>query len=173
VPHPVFVSVLRNAPHPQRQGLFVIRHPRPVDSQTINGVRVASAAEILLAAAKDLSLLDLVILGDSALHLRDCTVEELLAVAAQRRRGAPLLRTAIPLLDGRSESPWESVLRVLHVAAEVEVEPEKKLYDEWGNFVAPGRPVGGLELDASMSTTARCTATGRSTARTLHENGVS
>jgi hypothetical protein len=102
----------------------------------INGVRVASAAEILLAAAKDLSLLDLVILGDSALHLRDCTVEELLAVAAQRRRGAPLLRTAIPLLDGRSESPWESVLRVMHVAAEVEVEPQKKLYDEWGNFVA-------------------------------------
>lgn len=136
VPHPVFVSVLRNAPHPQRQGLFVIRHPRPVDSQMINGVRVASAAEILLAAAKDLSLMDLVILGDSALHLRDCTVEELLAVAAQRRRGAPLLRTAIPLLDGRSESPWESVLRVLHVAAEVEVEPQKKLYDEWGNFVA-------------------------------------
>jgi hypothetical protein len=78
----------------------------------------------------------LIILGYSALHLRDCTVEELLAVAAQRRHGAPLLRTAIPLLDGRSESPWESALRVLHVAAEVEVEPQKKLYDEWGNFVA-------------------------------------
>jgi hypothetical protein len=102
----------------------------------INGVRVASAAETLLAAARDLSLLDLVILGDSALHLRDCTVEELLTAAAQQRRGAPRLRGAIPLLDGRSESPWESVLRVLHVAAEVEVEPQKKIYDEWANFVA-------------------------------------
>jgi hypothetical protein len=40
------------------------------------------------------------------------------------------------LLDGRSESPWESVLRLLHVAADVEVEPQKKIYDEWGNFVA-------------------------------------
>ena len=40
------------------------------------------------------------------------------------------------MLDGRSESPWESVLRLLHVAADVEVEPQKKIYDEWGNFVA-------------------------------------
>jgi hypothetical protein len=136
VPHPLFVSVPRDAPHPQRHGLFVTRHPRPVDFQMINGVRVASAAETLLAAARDLSLLDLVILGDSALHLRDCTVEELLTAAAQQRRGAPRLRGAIPLLDGRSESPWESVLRVLHVAAEVEVEPQKKIYDEWANFVA-------------------------------------
>ncbi len=97
---------------------------------------MASAAEILLAAARDLGLLDLVILGDSALHLRDCTIEELWAAAAQRRRGAPRLRAAIPLLDGRSESPWESVLRMLHVAAEVEVEPQRKIYDEWGCFVA-------------------------------------
>jgi len=102
----------------------------------INGIRLASAAETLLAAARDLGLLDIVILGDAALHLRDCTIEELQAAAAQRRRGAPLLRSAVPLLDERSESPWESVLRVLHVAAEVEVEPQRKIYDEWGNFVA-------------------------------------
>jgi hypothetical protein len=58
------------------------------------------------------------------------------STAFQRRRGAPLLRAAIPLLDKRSESPWESVLRLLHVVADIEVEPQKKIYDEWGNFVA-------------------------------------
>ena len=51
----------------------------------INGIRLASAAETLLAAARDLGLLDIVILGDAALHLRDCTIEELQAAAAQRR----------------------------------------------------------------------------------------
>jgi hypothetical protein len=62
-------------------------------------------------------MLDLVILGDSALHTGDCTLEELAATAAQQRRGAPRLRAALPLLDERSESPWESVMRVLHRAA--------------------------------------------------------
>jgi hypothetical protein len=102
----------------------------------INGIRVASAAETLLAVARDLGVLDLVILGDSALHQGACTVEQLSTAAAERRRGAPRLRTVIPLLDGRSESPWESVLRLLHSAADVEVEPQKKIYDDLGRFVA-------------------------------------
>lgn len=135
-PHPVFVSVPCDAPHPQRRGLFVTRHRQSIASEMIDGIRLAPAAETLLAAARDLCLLDIVILGDAALHLRECTIEELRTAAAQRRRGAPLLRTAVPLLDERSESPWESVLRMLYVAAEVEVEPQKKIYDEWGNFVA-------------------------------------
>ena len=116
--------------------MFVTRHPRPVDSELIDGIRVASAAETLVAAARDLSVLDLVILGDSALHARACTKEELWTAAAQRRRGAPQLRATIPLFDGRSESPWESVLRMLHFAAEVKVEPQKKIFDDWGRFVA-------------------------------------
>jgi hypothetical protein len=63
-------------------------------------------------------------------------VDQLSTAAAERRRGAPRVRTVIPLLDGRSESPWESVLRLLHSAADVEVEPQKKIYDDWGRFVA-------------------------------------
>lgn len=70
-PHPVFVSVPCDAPHPQRRGLFVTRHRRPIASEMINGIRLASAAETLLAAARDLGLLDIVILGDAAFHLRD------------------------------------------------------------------------------------------------------
>ena len=136
VTHPVFVSVPSHDPHPQRRGLHVSRHPRPVPSEIIDGIHVASAAETLLAAARDLTLLELVVLGDAALHVGDCTIDQLSSTASQRRRGAPLLRAAIPLLDKRSESPWESVLRLLHVVADIEVEPQKKIYDEWGNFVA-------------------------------------
>jgi hypothetical protein len=102
----------------------------------INGIRAASAAETLLAAARHLSVLDLVILADSALHFGACSMDALCATAGQRRHGAPRLRAVIPLLDKRSESPWESVLRLLHVAAEVNVDPQKEIYDDWGRFVA-------------------------------------
>ena len=96
VSHPVFVSVPSDAPHPQRRGLNVTRHPRPVDFEIIDGIRVASAAETLLAVARDLGVLDLMIIGDSALHLGACTIDQLSMAAAGRRRGAPRLRTVLP-----------------------------------------------------------------------------
>jgi very-short-patch-repair endonuclease len=136
VEHPAFVAVPRSDAHPQRPGLLVTRHPRAIPAKEIDGLSVASAAETLLATARYLSVLDLVILGDSALRLKTCTVEELRKAATQRRRGAPLLRTVIPLLDGRSESPWESVLRVLHRTAGIDVEPQKEIYDDRGRFLA-------------------------------------
>jgi hypothetical protein len=107
VRHPVFASVPSHAPHPQRRGLLVTQHPEPIAFEIIDGIHVASAAETLLAAARDLTLLDLVVLGDAAIDFGDCTIDQLSSTASQRRRGAPLLRAAIPLLDKRSESPWE------------------------------------------------------------------
>jgi hypothetical protein len=136
VPHPVFVAVPIGDHYPERSGLLVCRHPRPAPSETVRGVKITTAPETLLAAARDLGLLDLVILGDSALRCGDCTLKELRATAAQRRRGAPRLRALLPLLDDRSESPWESVMRVLHLAAGIEVVPQKEIFDQWGRFVA-------------------------------------
>ena len=136
VPHPVFAAVPIGERYPERKGLLVCRHPRPVPSVTVNGFKITTGAETLLAAARDLGILDLVILGDSALRTGDCTVEELEATAAHQRRGAPRLRAVLPLLDDRSESPWESVMRVLHQAAGIRVEPQKEIFDQWGRFVA-------------------------------------
>jgi hypothetical protein len=81
-------------------------------------------------------VLDLVILGDSALRLRHCSLTDLKITACQRRRGAPLLRQVIPLLDERSESAWESIMRVLHQAAEIPVTPQQEIFDEEGRFIA-------------------------------------
>jgi very-short-patch-repair endonuclease len=136
IPHPVLAAVPVGERYPERRGLLICRHPQPVPAEAFGGLRITTGAQTLLAAARDLGLLDLVILGDSALHMGHCTLEELQLTAAQRRRGAPQLRTALPLLDKRSESPWESVMRVLHVAAGIEVEPQKKIYDSYGRFVA-------------------------------------
>jgi very-short-patch-repair endonuclease len=136
VPHPVFAAVPIGERYPERKGLLVCRHSRPVPSVAVNGFKITTGAETLLAAARDLGILDLVILGDSALRIGDCTLEELEATAGQQRRGAPRLRAVLPLLDDRSESPWESVMRVLHRAAGIHVEPQKEIFDQWGRFVA-------------------------------------
>jgi hypothetical protein len=92
----------------------------------------------MLAAARDLGVLDLVLMGDSALRLGHCTIDELAEAAARRRRGAPMLRRIIRMLDVRSESPLESVMRVLHRAADIPVEPQHEVFDHWGRFVARG-----------------------------------
>jgi hypothetical protein len=107
----------------------VYRRSEPIPYLTVAGLRVTTAAETLLAAARDLGLLDLVIMGDSALRSGHCTLEQLRVTAAKQRRGAPQLRALLPLLDDRSESPWESVMRVLHARADIEVEPQKVIYD--------------------------------------------
>ena len=133
---PVTVAVGERDRHPQRQGLQVVRlRDRPA-VRLLDGLPVATAAESVLAAARDLDVLDLVPLADSALHLGRCTLDELAVAARQHRRGAPRLRQVLPLLDGRSESAWESVLRLLHHVAEVEVEPQLRIEDDAGRFVA-------------------------------------
>jgi hypothetical protein len=103
-----------------------------------DGLPFTSPAETLLACARDVGLLDLVVLLDAALRLRTCELDEVIHLAAGRRRGAPMLRRALTLSDGRSESPWESLLRVLHVLCGVLVEPQFVLLDEHGGFVARG-----------------------------------
>ena len=135
-PAPVRIAVGEDERHPQRSGLVVTRLAEPPEIVLVSGLRVATAAETLLAVARDVGLLDLVALGDSALRRGECTLEELRAAAGRRRRGAPRLRTVIPLLDARSESPWESIMRVLFRAADLEVEPQRVIHDSGGRFVA-------------------------------------
>jgi hypothetical protein len=137
IPHPVFAA-LPLGDRRRRPGLFACRHPVPGPHHIIDGLRITTAAETLLACARDLGILDLVIMGDSALRLGHCTIADLQLIAGRHRRGAPLLRQAIPLLDARSESPWESVMRVLHRAAGITVAPQHEVYDERGRFVARG-----------------------------------
>lgn len=132
---PVWVAQDKAHNHTRRRGARVVRLGATPQHEVIDGVRVATAAETLLACASDLATLDLVVLVDAALHAGDVTVEELTALAAQgRRRGARQLRRALALADGRSESAWETLLRVLHVACGIEVEPQRE-FRHHGTFV--------------------------------------
>lgn len=135
MPHPVFAAMLDAVPRPRRPGLLTCRHTQAFGINLVDGLRVTTAAETLLACARDLGILDLVIMGDSALRQEHCTLADLYAVARQRRRGAPLLRQVIPMLDPRSESAWESVMRVLHRAADIPVVVQPDIENEFGQFL--------------------------------------
>lgn len=133
---PVFAAVSPGDPRPVRQGLRIAQTV-PFDSpRVIGGLRVDSPADVIINAARDLALLDLVVLIDSALKMGHCTREVLKEAAGRRRRGAPRLRKALGLADVRSESAWESVTRCLHVVAGYAVQPQVIVVDEAGDFVA-------------------------------------
>lgn len=134
--HPVFAALRDGFSSPRRRGLVATRHRELPESVEVKGLRVTSGAETLLAAARDLGIVDLALMADSALRLGHTTIAELESVAHRRRRGGPMLRQAIPLLDPRSESPWESVMRVLHAGVGIEVEPQYRVEDHQGRFVA-------------------------------------
>jgi hypothetical protein len=121
-----------------REGLVVCRHRAIPDSEVVDGIRLTRVAETLLACARDLSVLDLAVLAECALHRAEVSFDELLAVAGQHRRGAPRLRKTLALVDGRAESPWELLLRVLHVVCDIAVEPQHELRTPEGVLVARG-----------------------------------
>ena len=135
---PVFVSMAKHETRPKRPELVVMRHTKPISTVHRSGLVVATSDEALLTCARDLSLLDLVVLGDSALHQGLVTRDRLLASSSRPRWGAARLNRAVAWMDGRSESPWESLLRVFHRLCGIPVVPQHEVLDGDGRFVARG-----------------------------------
>lgn len=135
---PVFVGMNGSQNAPRRPGLNITRRVVAPPAERMHGLWVATPAETIMACAADLAVIDLVVLIDSALHAGEVTLEVLEGLARMHRRGTPRLRQALQLVDARSESPWETLLRLLHVLAGVPVEPQHELFDADGLFVARG-----------------------------------
>lgn len=134
---PVLVDQPRSEPRCRRTGIRVTRTTQVGPIMVVDGLRVASPAFALLACARDVGLLDLVVLVDSALRTGYPT-NAIADAAASRCHGAPRLRRALALADVRSESPWESLLRVLHVTVGARVLPQHTVRTAGGAFVARG-----------------------------------
>lgn len=130
------MAIDRSDSRPQRSGLHVARHAPVSERRFLGELACDDAEETLLACARHLALIDLVVLVDSALQLGSTSQDDLAAVAARRRRGAPLLREAVRVADRRSESVYETLLRLLHVVCEVDVEPQHMLVDRDGTHLA-------------------------------------
>ena len=89
IAHPVFAAVTTRIHGVERPACCVCRHRKPVAMQRHHGLRLTTPRRDMLAAARDLGVLDLVIMGDSALRLEHCTLTDL----EDRGRPAPAGRS--------------------------------------------------------------------------------
>jgi hypothetical protein len=136
---PVCAAMPYGVTAPVRPGqLRVTRHRLPPPHDVLRGVRVTTAAETLLTCASLLTLLDLVVLVDSALRARDIDLLELHLICRLHRRGVPRLRRAVALADPEADSVMETLLRVLYVVCGLEVETQHTVRAADGTFVARG-----------------------------------
>lgn len=134
---PVVVACDPAGTRPRRPGLKVLRPTRLGPAVSVVGLPVDPVETVVVDACRDLDPLDALVLVDSALQAGLTSRDALLRTASLRRRGAPVLRRVLGSADGRSESPWETLLRVLHVSVGTEVEPQFEVHDTVG-FVARG-----------------------------------
>lgn len=135
---PVFAATIIGRSASTRPGVRVRRLKARPGHVERHGLRVTLASEVLLACAEDVGLIDLVVLMTSALRSESCTRAELDTVAATSRRGSRRLRRALALVEPRCESAWEVVLRLLHLTCEIEVEAQRDILTDDGEFVARG-----------------------------------
>lgn len=133
---PVVAAVGPKTTRPQRPGLLVVRCATIEPSVIVDGLQLDSVVDTLLVAARHLAFLDLVVMIDSALHAKACTRDEIERVARMRRKGAQPLRHALAHADARSESAYETLLRLLLRLAGYQVEPQHKVLDEGDDEVA-------------------------------------
>lgn len=111
------------------------------DDVTIRlGLRMTGAARTWCDLAPLLTVPNLVAAGDYLLYRRAplCSRQQLVAAVRRHpgRRGRPALRLALDLVDDRSESPAESVLRVILIEAEfTRVVPNHVVRDRSGRFL--------------------------------------
>jgi hypothetical protein len=135
-PHvPLFAAVAGDGPRPRRPGLICSRLARPANTAVIGGVPVDAPEEILLRSARDLGLIDLTVLMDSARRMGHVNPERVRVILDSRRPGLRMFRLAWGISDGRSDSGPETVLRIFHRVLDVAVEPQAVLTDHSGNVV--------------------------------------
>jgi hypothetical protein len=133
---PVFAATACPGNIPRRAGLICSRLPRSPQTGVVDGLPVDSPYEILLRAARDLALVDLVVMLDSALRFGHVTAQQLDEYCHSGRPGSRRLRQAAALSDPRAESAWETILRLFHAAVGIDVEPQYDVMDDLGRFVA-------------------------------------
>jgi hypothetical protein len=133
---PVFAATELHSNRPRRAGLICSRLDRQADTDPVRGLPVDASTEVLLRAARDLAVLDLVPMVDSALRQGDLSRADLDRICGSGRPGVRQLRLAASMADPRSESAWESILRLFHHVVEIEVVPQKRILDDAGRLVA-------------------------------------
>ena len=120
-PTRLHVSVLHGRPRPRSRGVLGSERLPDVPVVELGGLQVLSPVATWASLARYLGVGDLIAAGDYLVgaHRRDAltSLDELLAVAERRERGAPRLRVAARRVRVGSQSRPESLSRVLFVAS--------------------------------------------------------
>lgn len=133
---PLIACTDGEAPHHDRRGVYVRRCDLPAAHRHhLRGLRLASPEWTIVELAEHLRLVDLVVAIDCALQHGHTTIPAIRDTMRAGRRGVRVLRRALLLADGRSQSPWETVLRLLHVFAGFSVEPQHELRSDRGEVI--------------------------------------
>lgn len=116
VPHSIDVHVTVPTGHTRRRTAGLQVHASDRSTSLRRGVKVTAAADTFVDLARYLSLVDLVVLGDSLVKVGSAAPEELRdAAAAAKGRGARLARRAADLVRAGVDSPMETRTRLLMV----------------------------------------------------------
>jgi very-short-patch-repair endonuclease len=134
---PIVACTDKETTHHDRRGVCVRRCDIPAGHRQLLGdIAVASPEWTIVELSEHLALLDLVAVIDSALHLGHTTVDAIRATMRPGRRGVRVLRRALDLCDGRSESWWETMLRLVHVLSGFDVDPQERILNRAGVEIA-------------------------------------
>lgn len=134
---PIVACTNGETTHHDRRGVYVRRCDIPAGHRHRMGdIAVASPEWTIVELAEHLALLDLVAVIDCALHLKHTTIAAIQATMRKGRRGVKVLRRAIELADGRSESWWETMLRLIHVLSGIAVDPQEHVLNAAGVEIA-------------------------------------
>lgn len=136
-PGPVHVTVPPGRRLDPRRGVVVHHAPLPPEHLTVvDGLLVVTAARAVADVLRQEPLEEAVAVADQALRAGSTSldlVEDVLRAAAGRR-GVATARRALRLLDGRSESHGESVLRVrLVLGGLTDLDVQYDAYDDAGH----------------------------------------
>lgn len=112
-------------------------YPEPLTT-TVAGTRVVDPALAVLGVAEIQGRDACVVAGDAALHRGILTRDHLLTVAARvpRRPGHRGFVAAVELMDPLTESPGESLTRLVFADLGVPVRPQVRITDGRGRFLA-------------------------------------
>jgi very-short-patch-repair endonuclease len=123
------IAATQGPVHVQREGVYV-RRLVTLRGEAYRGLPVLTTTELLCDLARDFQLVDLVPVVDAALRADGLQPADVRAQLRPRSKGRPRLLEALALADPRSESYWESVLRLVHVLGGItQIEPQVWIAD--------------------------------------------
>jgi hypothetical protein len=135
---PTHITLTPRACVPQRREVVVHRRALPPDDVRAQfGLPVTTPERTFMDLAMTLSSEELAVVGDALLHTELSTPDTLQnrIGAARRRRGIGVARAVLPLLDGRAQSPPETVVRLRFTAAGLVAVPQCPVYSSTGELI--------------------------------------